>query len=175
MTTGGLRLLGLCCTLTAFMAAPAAAQQCAAPPGTAAVEQYCETIPSASGPRGGDTGAAAPRPVPSNTQRELEASGTPGRELNEVLRGAATPAPATAIATPRPGTRKRDKRAAPRATPTAQAPAPTPASAGNPLSAVRYAVTGADTVGGGFPWVLLLIAAIVGGAGWLRRTRRHDG
>jgi hypothetical protein len=48
-------------------------------------------------------------------------------------------------------------------------------SSGNPLSAVRYAVTGADTVGGGFPWVLLLIAAVVGGAGWLRRGRRHDG
>jgi hypothetical protein len=171
MTTGGIsRALALCCTLTALTAAPAAAQQCTAPPGTAAVEQYCETVPSASGPRGGDTGAAAPLPVPANTQRELEASGTPGRELNEVLRGTATPA---ATATPRQGARKPEKRVAP----TAQAPAPTPApvSTGNPLSAVRYAVTGADTVGGGFPWALLLIAAIVGGAGWLRRTRRHDG
>jgi hypothetical protein len=174
MTMGGLRrALALCCTLTAVTAAPAAAQKCDAPPGTAAVEQYCETIPSASGPRGPDTGAAAKQPVPAETLRKLEAEGTPGRELSEVLRGAATPAPksaATPAATPHRSTAKPERTAAPRPTPTA-----TPVSAGNPLAAVRSALAGSETVGGGFPWVLLVIAAVVGGAGWLRRTRRHDG
>src|SRR4051812_32756573 len=94
MTTGGpRRALALCCVLTAVTAAPAAAQRCEAPPGTAAVDQYCETIPSASGPRGTDTGAAARQPVPAETLRKLEAEGTPGRELSQVLRGAAAPEP----------------------------------------------------------------------------------
>jgi hypothetical protein len=175
MTMGGLRrALALCCTLTAVTAAPAAAQQCDAPPGTAAIEQYCETIPSASGPRGGDTEAEAKQPVPPETLRKIEAEGAPGRELGQVLRGAATPVPTSAAmpATPpsRRSKRKPERSATPRPTPTA-----TPVSTGNPLSAVRSALAGGETVGGGFPWVLLGIAAAIGGAGWLRRSRRHDG
>ena len=144
-------------------------------PGRRPIEQYCETIPSASGPRGGDTGAAAPRPVPSTTQRELEASGTPGRELNEVLSGAKTPtAAATATASPDPGPRRTQARQARR-----RQAASARSDPGGELRqpAQRRALRGhrRDTVGGGFPWVLLVIAAVVGGAGWLRRTRRHDG
>ena len=46
-----------------------------------------------------------------------------------------------------------------------------PVQAGNPLSAVGAAVSGGDTVGGLFPLILLTIAVLVGGAGWLRRGR----
>jgi hypothetical protein len=144
-------------------AAPAAAQQqCVAPPGTAAVEQYCETIPAATGPRtlGPSHTAAppsAPTPVPV-VQRRLARAGAPGQELDRLVQRSATAPPV----------REHHARASrPRAAAT-----PAPLQIGSPLRTASAVLSGGETVGGGFGWVLLAIAAATGGAGWLRLRRR---
>jgi hypothetical protein len=168
------RALLLSCVFAALIAAPASAQRCTAPPGTAAIEQYCETLPSATGVQRSDRGGAvAPRPVPAQTLKELDESGAAGQELAAVLTGtraAATPRTAGKAA-PEPRARSEPRPAQARATPPPEARA----STGNPLGAVQAAVTGGETVGNGFFWVLLAIAAGIGGAGWLRHARRPGG
>ena len=181
MTPAAMRLaLPLACVVAALVATPAAAQRCEAPPGTAAVEQYCETVLAAGGARGAGRGAAPAQPVPARTLRRLEASGAQGRQLSELLQGAPAAAPArgTSRAAPRRRPARRTSRAAPRGRVGAGRQAalrPAPAAPANPLSAVRSALTGGETVGRGFPWVLLAIAAGMGAVAWLRRGRRHGG
>jgi hypothetical protein len=218
MTTAVVRKLSLLALLSAgALGTPAAhAQQCNAPPGTAAVEQYCETVPEATGNRStrknsgatkGETRENAPAPVAAPTLDEIERSGPQGEQLGRVLRGGENAPAREAGAEDRPaktkaktreradrtddpkcvdGVRGRDdsaggasgRDAAPgrRGTPCVavqHAPLETPASlqSGNALSAVGAAVSGGDTVGGVFPLVLLSIAGLVGGAGWIRRSR----
>lgn len=171
MTTGRLgRALILSCSVSAIAAAPAAAQQCTAPPGTAAIEQYCETVPTAAGGGRPGSGTAAVQPVPPATAKELDAAGASGVRLDDVLRGA--PKPAATPPGARPGVPARPARPV-RAVPSLE-PA-LPAQPGNPLSAVMASVTGERTVGGGFPWVLLAIAVGVGGTAWVRHALRRGG
>src|SRR5687767_903772 len=49
-------LLLLALVLIALMPSTASAQSCEAPPGTAAMDEYCETVPSADGQGGGTVG-----------------------------------------------------------------------------------------------------------------------
>src|SRR5262245_16828224 len=86
-------LVALCTALcTLASAAPARAQRCVAPPGTAAVDQYCETLPEAIGNRpaepGGVAGAVASRPAPVTPQTlgSLVGAGPQGRRLAAYLR-----------------------------------------------------------------------------------------
>ncbi|MDA0185485.1 hypothetical protein OJ997_34580 [Solirubrobacter phytolaccae] len=166
---------------TGGFSAPAAAQDCEAPPGTAAIEQYCESVPDATGNRAtrkgdtrGETRSKDPQPqVDEPTLREIEDAGAQGEQLGRVLRGGDAPQ------------RKQEKQAEtreakvekPKPTRTDTAAqrtpvdTPVPVQAGSPLSAVGAAVSGGDTVGGAFPLVLLTIAVLIGGAGWIRRGR----
>lgn len=76
----------------------ASAQSCKAPPGRAAVEQYCESVPGPGGDRGLNAGGKAIRLSPKAMQaREaLKRAGSDGQALSRFL----TVAPATAA----PGT-----------------------------------------------------------------------
>jgi hypothetical protein len=49
----------------------AAAQSCEAPPGTSAVDEYCETVPTARGERGAGDRPERPVAIPAGTAREL--------------------------------------------------------------------------------------------------------
>ncbi|MBE2314496.1 hypothetical protein DVA67_000800 [Solirubrobacter sp. CPCC 204708] len=165
------------------LAAPAAAQDCEAPPGTAAIEQYCESVPESTGNRStrdrnqarGETRTNAgglPRseqpdttPVPETTMREIERAGERGEQLSRVLRGAGKPRADNRE--PKP-TKERDRSPAVQRTPVET---PVPVQTGNAFSAVGAAVSGGDTVGGTFPLILLAIAGLIGGAGFIRRGR----
>jgi hypothetical protein len=143
--------------VTAALVAPSGAHatSCEAPPGTAGIDQYCETIPSTTGDRGaGDPHGG--RGVPPATRTFLarhgagvvvqlaEPSGSRRRARDEGSQ------PSTgADVTPSGGTRDRQ-------------------ASRNPLNAVRAAVTSGDTVGAGLPWALLAVVLGFAGAGWVR-------
>lgn len=137
------------------LATPAAAIECRAPPGTAAVDQYCETIPTATGDKGAGTGATRARqPVPPQTVAALAESAT-GRQLNAMLE--AKPS----------GSKKRAEAADPER-PSVQVEVPSP----NPLLAVTSALEAGATISSGFPLLLLVSAILLAAAAWIAYRRR---
>jgi hypothetical protein len=172
---GWLRLFVLTSALAILCAAPATGQQCQAPPGTAAVDEYCETIPSSTGGEGaGSGGSASPRPAPRSTARALEKAGEDGRGLSRFL--AQDPNAAPAAEGRKPGDLSSDRGAAGSARTEARAKAEeTPSdqeASSNPLRAIRSAVGSGDTVGDGFVWVILAMIVVMGGLGWVRYRRQ---
>ncbi len=156
--------------------APAAAQRCVAPPGTAAIDQYCETIPTARGDRGSGTPQPPPAAVvvPRRTLKELAASGAEGAALNREL-GAA---PESAAASGRParpdGQGVKGERAQGTPAPRTQG-TPAQAPSANPLDAVRESATGGTTLGSGFSWLLLIVTLALVAWAWIGvRGRRTD-
>jgi hypothetical protein len=151
-------------------AGPAAAQRCNAPPGTAAVDQYCENMPSATGGGGGSSGGGSNDPsranVPSSTVRALDRAGERGKELKRFLGDDVASAQGRSgkKQTPeRTSTRKAEKREAVGKPPTQ------PSS--NPLGAVQSAVNSGTTVGIGFIWLLVALTLLIAGIAWLRYRR----
>jgi hypothetical protein len=168
MMGAAMRATGLSVILgLTLLTAPAAAQQCVGAPGTGAIDQYCETVQGASGPRPSRDSAPAAATVPAPTLRELGRSGDSGRELRGLLEGDASAKPSGA-------SRERERGDRPREAQPAAASPPLRDSA-NPLSAVRAAVSSGDTVGPGFPWALILIALGIGGGAWLRHRHGERG
>jgi hypothetical protein len=168
--------------LTAFVAlflataAPASAQtDCVAPPGTAAIEQYCETVPSATGAKGG--GASAPTTVDGAARSELRSKGPDGRALAQLLasdrRASMSGGDATADGARGLGSDHGDGRPAPRSG-RVESPAPPAAPSFNPLDAVSSAVEAGPTLGGPFGWPVLGLTVLMIGAGWLRLPSPSD-
>jgi hypothetical protein len=153
------RIALLLLTLLLVAAAPAAAQTCQAPPGTSAVDEYCETIPEADG----DRGAGDPREaeVPAETVRSLERSGEEGQALNRLLGRDGAPA------------RDAGERADPNTRPSAGPSLTTPTEpSANPLAAVRSAIEPGSTLGSGFVLVLLGVTILMAGLGWFGYRRK---
>jgi hypothetical protein len=146
------------------VAAPASAgtTDCVAPPGTAAIDEYCETVPSATGDKGG--GARSAQPLDRSTRSELRAQGADGQALAGLLSSDGTSEPA--------GKPKASKRAGSAGAAGAAAAQDEPS--GNPLHAVTSAVEAGPTLGGGFAWALLGITALMIAAGWMRLRARRD-
>jgi hypothetical protein len=168
MMGAAMRATGLSVILgLTLLTAPAAAQQCVGAPGTGAIDQYCETVQAASGPRPSRDSAPATATVPAPTLRELGRSGDSGRELRGLLQGDASSTPSTRDSRRERGERPREAKPA--------AVSPPVRDAANPLSAVRAAVASGDTVGPGFPWALIVIAVGVGGGAWLRHRLGERG
>lgn len=148
------------------LAGPAsAAPKCFAPPGTAAMEQYCETVPSASGNQAGpgsgarSTAGQAGPSVSAATADQIAAS--VGDEATQNITGV-----------PRGREAGRDNKSTKPGHPTTSS---TPADAeANPLSAVASAAgTGAE-VGGPLVYTLLALTLIVVGLAWTRFRRTGD-
>jgi hypothetical protein len=137
-------LLSLAVAATLAGAAPASAQECIAPPGTAAVEQYCELVPEADGNRG-SIDRRPGRAVSPATVRRIAASGDSGAALARTLRTGHSDAPAKA----RPSTPPSD----------------------NPLGAVTSAIGSGSGTSAGFIVALLAVTLLVGGAAWARHRR----
>ena len=137
-----------------FMAAPAAARECKAPPGTSGIDQYCEVVPGPGGNRGSnDPGDDGPGVSPA-ALRQLEQAGVSRSSL--VRLGS----------DPRRGPRPADSRRG-------GASEVGTAGEGNPLSAVRAAAQDGATSGSGLVWLLLASALVMGGLA-LRRLRGGD-
>lgn len=147
-----------------LLAAPAgAAQPCVAPPGTAAIEQYCETIPSAGGDRDSVGRPGPEHPISGGTLRQVQAQAGPQAVAVIAGPGASIAAPAKQ---PSPGHR------APR--PTAKRPDVPARSHSNPLSAVASAAGNGAEVGGPLVYGLLALTLLLASAAWLR-FRRSNG
>jgi hypothetical protein len=137
--------------------AGASARECKAPPGTAAVDQYCETIPAA----GGEAGSGTPESrsavgVPGDAARELEKS-PEGRAVlqlvDEKARGKGG----------KPGSEE------PRGDVGGIVASEAPPN--NPLNAIRAAVESGGTVDAGFVLFLIVMTLVVSAIGWARYRR----
>ena len=146
------RLLVLVFALALLPAATASAQRtCVAPPGTAAIDQYCEVVPDA----GGDRGSNDPRPpatLPQETADRLAGSGQGQALLRQLGQDPAKP--------------KGAKRARTEAAPAPDAPS------SNPLDAVSSALSSGPTVSSGFVVALLAVTLLVLSWGWIAYRRR---
>lgn len=149
-------LLAVAATFGA-MAESAHAQRCEAPPGTAAVDQYCEMIPEERGT------------TPSARYAE---AGTPGSGPTSPLgqrlaaQGFAGVALATFVERTRPQGAVRGEVAEQRAS--------LDAPSDGPIAAVRSSVTAGPVTGTAFLLALLAIAALVAGLWALDRRRPRD-
>ena len=123
------------------LAGTAVAQRCEAPPGTAGVEQYCETVPGAKGERGSRTEPGVGRALDRRTARRLERAGRDGRGI---------------LALPATGKRKRER--------VERGPEPSE----SPLGAVGSAIESGASAGQGFVWVLVAAGLGMGGIAWVR-------
>ena len=158
MTWNMARIALLALAATLLLASPAAAQKCVAPPGTAGVDQYCETVPSAGGDTGSDAGAQRPAPVSARTVRTLGASGQDGRSLNRFLGHDEA----------REGKRRGSAGAADQQ-PVTRGSTDEPSS--NPLGAVRLGDLIRRHRGQRVHLVLLILTVLVVGAAWMRYRR----
>lgn len=151
----------------------ASAQRCVAPPGTSAVDEYCETVPSAGGDRGaGDHGGGSGASISPGTVAALARSGKDGQALDRAL------GKDPSAVRPRKPTRG-DKKAARGSDATkgkhplsggGAASAPPP----NPLNAVGQAISGGATMGSWFVLALLAVALLMLGWGWVAYRRRSS-
>jgi hypothetical protein len=163
-------VLSLALALAAMLlaTAPASAQTCNAPPGTAAVDQYCENAPSASGNGGGGGSQSGATTKPSNsTVRALARAGQGGEELNRYL---GTDVASTRVSGRQPNSKPSSSdRAGAKKDRSAATPPNQPSS--NPLGAVQSAVNSGSTIGNGFIWALIAIALLIAGMAWVRHRR----
>lgn len=170
------RLVLLLLAAFALFATDARAQRCVAPPGTAAIDQYCETVPTAGGDRG-SAPPAAPRGVPPRTVRRLAASGDDGAALNRLL-GQAPESGTGPASTGRQGGKGRPAVEGERGrggSRTATGTARTRPPSGNPLDAVRESVAGGTTLGSSFGWLLLGVTLALAAWAWVGvRGRRSS-
>jgi hypothetical protein len=167
--------------------AMAASGSCQAPPGTSAIDQYCEALPSPGG-TGGNHKHKRSHHVNNTTSQELKKQGAAGQAVLNLANSsgsAATPAP-----TPAPAVRKHVKRKvhhqkkkkhqAAAQTPKAGAPptapvqhgVPASAPSGNPLSAVGSAIGTGSSGGTAFITLLIAIAVLMGATAFVGRRRR---
>jgi hypothetical protein len=161
-------IAGIVCLVTLIATSAAIAAPCSAPPGTAALDQYCEVVPSAGG-TGHNTSHGKAEAVSPPVQDAIDSlPASQARELAQTM-DRLGPAAAKEVS-PRPragihGTGPGVDRGEPRV----------PAEpSGNPLSAAARAVTGGPTSGPVFPWVLISVWAMLAGVSWVRyrgRTR----
>jgi hypothetical protein len=161
-------LLGLSlCATTGAGAATTAASRCVAPPGTSAIDQYCESVPDAAGGKGtsgGDAGGTAGG-VSKTAAKSLKREGADGAA---VLALAGGPAPESATKG-KHKTSKSPASAPKRPTDTSAAPAAKP----NDIFQTTAASLGdVSRVGTGFVWLLIGSIAGVGAWGWVGYRRR---
>jgi hypothetical protein len=149
-------------------AKPAVAQSCTAPPGTAAIDEYCESVPSATGDGGGSTGSP-PQSPSTSTVRALDRSGTNGKELNRFLGETAT----SAHGRENEANRKKPKAGSHTSSGSGGSAGTVPdQQSSNPLGAVQSAVNSGTTIGKGFTWSLIAITLLLVGLAWMRYRRR---
>lgn len=168
--TDGLRVLLVGAALAALLvlatAGPAAAAPgCEGPPGSSAIDQYCETVPGAGGDgagggqgtgqgRGGRGDSRVGSSLAPGTSNALRRSGRDG----DVLRGL-------------PGAGGQKAGRGDRSADGSGGASPSDPS-GNPISALGSAVDGGSSViGPWLVWILVAVALVLGGFGWMRYRR----
>lgn len=153
--------------LAVVLALPASseAQSCEAPPGTAAIDQYCETVPDVEGVRGAGEPAPA-APVAQDTLDELAASGADGEAFAQSLGDGLGDGPGSGSSPE--GISDGNDRTAPTTSSSGMPDAPS----NNPLTAVSQAVGDGSTVGLGLIVVIIAATIAIMGWAWLAYRRR---
>jgi hypothetical protein len=155
------------CALGLAIPAAAAAQETNAPPGNSAIDEYLETVPSASGNRpatgeGGSHEAGNPSELPAVVAGALRDRGADGRAVADLVRSSRRVRRGDApdqIA----GAKPRDPVAEPRGD--------------SPLTSVAHVVRGGGDAGGmgaALPAILLGSLAALGAIIFVRLTRRRS-
>ena len=168
----------LACALVAQPAgASSSSTTCQAPPGTSAIDQYCEALPAPGGNSGHHKKHS--HPVSNSTTKALEKQGPAGQAVLNLVGSsgdAGTPAPVKHKAAKRHRHHKQQA-----STPSSSPPAATtpvshalPAPDSNPLSAVGSAIGTGSSTGAVLLWLLVALAVVMGGTaliGYRRRAR----
>jgi hypothetical protein len=172
------RILIAACAALAALVAPgvATAQKCVAPPGTAAIENYCETIPAAGGDRdSGDPDAPAPDVSPQTSQA-LAQTGDDGKALAQALGGddssGTTGSNTGDGGSGNGGSGNGGNGSGSDGGSSLTIPVPK-APSSNPLNAVTQATGQGTGIGQGFVIVLVAATLVLGGAGWMAYRRRE--
>ena len=152
-----------------------ASTTCQAPPGTSAIDQYCEALPSP----GSSGHHKHSKPVSNSTTKKLEQHGSTGQAVLNLAdsSGDANAAPAPAPK-PKPKVHHRHHRSrvttAPPAAPVKAQPVggSLPAPSSNPLSAVGSAIGTGSSTGALLLWILVAVALVMGGTAFIGHRRR---
>jgi hypothetical protein len=161
-------MLALVVVVAVAPASSEAASSCVAPPGTSAIDQYCEVVPNGAGGSSGSGGSGGPKTpgISSQTQSRLSRSGTDGQAL-AALAGASDPSPAAPKKARREtssGSKTSTKVPRDRSTSSA-------ASSNVLQAAARSAGDQTNRVGTTFAVALVGGLLIMGGWGWVRFRR----
>jgi hypothetical protein len=157
-------ILAACALALLAPAATAPAQETNAPPGNSGIDEYLETVPSASGNRPTGrivSGRPATRATPERAARALRGRGRDGQALERLVRETAPPQA-------RPDRARRGR---------TSVTEPAGAGGDSPLRSVIRAVTGDDGGGGmgaALPAILLGALAAATGVVAIRLVRRRS-
>jgi hypothetical protein len=168
---------GCVALLCLMLAEPALGQRdCQAPPGRSGLDQYCESLPGATGDRGPGAGGGSGRDVSPSTRQRLERSGAAGQALLGLIGGASVREEESAADGDGGGRSSREESAADGD----RGGKWSRASSGNGnekaadepsndlLSAVRSAADSGASAGPAFIWVLVAVAVALAGIAWIR-------
>lgn len=173
----------LTCAFLGTLPAAAIAQECQGPPGTSAVDQYCESIPAAGGTsrpgsssgQSGASGSSGASSVSGTVERQLAGSDD-GQAVLGLAAASATPSEAQGGGSATSGNASNGSAETPASS---QRPADSQNAANIPstsaLKAVSSSVQNGGTIGDAFIWALIGVTVIAAVAGWLSmRRRRRD-
>jgi MYXO-CTERM domain-containing protein len=154
--------------LLLVLAEPAFGAKCQSIPGRSALDQYCETLPSASGPGTPTSSRGNRSTLPRRARSRLADLGDAGAGILALSEGAGS-AGGTSSGGKSSGQRAR------RGDATGGEDGAPDEPSSNPLSALTSAVDSGSSSGPAFLWILLLVAAVLAGLGWLRYRQRTRG
>ena len=172
--------------LCLILAEPAFGQRdCQAPPGRSGLDQYCETLPGATGDRSPGSGGGTGRDVSPSTRQRLERSGAAGQALlgltgrardGEEGAGAGGGNSSREESADGGGKSRRERSAADgngggkssRGSPGSGNENAADEPSNDVLSAVRSAADSGGSAGPVFIWILVAVAVAIAGIAWIR-------
>jgi hypothetical protein len=160
-----------------MLAEPAFSQRdCEEPPGRSGLDQYCESVPGATGDRSPGAGAGSGRDVSPSTRQRLERSGAAGQALLGVIGGPSDGDEESAADGDGGGKSSRRQRDADGKSSRGSSGSGNQKAADEPsndvLSAVRSAADSGASAGPVFIWALVVVALLMVGAAWVRYRAR---
>lgn len=174
-------------TLLGPASASAAPVNCQAPPGTSGIDQYCETVPGAGGDQGTRGGGSHPRHHVGDSVSHRTAAALRNSAAGRAILGLTTDSSTgssqgsgsgsgTGTNGGSSGTNGTSHRTGTGANGSAAGQGAVPSGrSDNPLQAVQSAAGTGTSAGPAFIWILVIVALVMAGLGWLRYRRSSTG
>jgi hypothetical protein len=169
---------GCVALLCLMLAEPALGQRdCQAPPGRAGLDQYCESLPGATGDRGPGAGGGSGRDVSPSTRQRLERSGVAGQVLLGLIGAPSDGRQEESAADGASGGKSSREESAAGGQGGGKSSGGSSGSgngkaadepSNDVLSAVRSAADSGASAGPVFLWVLVAVAVAIAGIAWIR-------